>query len=404
VSVYRQKDRKAYTYEFQYRGKTYKGSTGQLTKEDAEAFERREQERVRRQAAGLTDLRDAPPFQEWAGVYYQHKAHSRQKVKRPDQIDFLIRTVLKFWGRRPTDPAKVAPDAPYHDLTLAEPILEPEWLERFESWMEAQRFSGSHRNHLRTQISGMYKVAALPQYRKVTGILASMNPMAGVPRDRRVVRDVSVTPEQVQAWITQASYHIRLALAIAALAPKLRMSNILALEWAVHLDKGLTRITVADHKTDARTGRPLVVMIGAQLRDILEDARRRNPGRWVVSYRGRRVRWIREGVRRAAIRADIPYGRAMAEGATFHTIRHAVATWLAEDEELTEPQRAALLAHTDIKTTQGYTHLRPVRELKPLERLSAKLAIADLVKQPWRRWSKTRGKTGGPGTATRGKP
>jgi hypothetical protein len=30
---------------------------------------------------------------------------------------------------------------------------------------------------------------------------------------------------------------------------------------------------------------------------------------------------------------------------------------------LTEPMRAALLAQRDIATTQGYTHLRPVREL-----------------------------------------
>lgn len=387
MSVFKQKDRTAFTYEFQYRGRPYKGTTGQLTKDDALAVEALEKARVRRSVAGLADLRDAPSFQRWSGVYYTHKATSKHKVKRPDQIDFLIRTMLKFWGRRPTDPKKVDAHAPYHDLTLADPVVEPDWLDQFETWMTAQGFSGSHCNHLRTQVSGLYRVAMLPTYRKITGI--TMNPMVGVPRDRRTARTAELSTEQLRAWMAHASYHVRLAMAIAALAPKLRRSNVLTLEWGVHLDRELTRIRVDDHKTDATAG-PLVVLIDPQLREILKDARARNRGRYVVSYRKKRVKDIRGGVKLAAERANVPYGRGRADGVTFHTIRHAVATWFAEMEDVNEPLRMSLVGQTDARTTQGYTHLRPVGERKPLAKLAAQLDLTALVTQPWRRWTKAR--------------
>lgn len=387
MSVFKQKDRKAWTYEFQYKGKAYKGSTGQLTREDAQAFELLEQQRVRRREAGIADLRDAPAFADWAGVYYHEKAEGRHRVKRPEQIDVLVRVVLRFWGRRPANPAKVVAGEPYRDLTLADPVEKPELLDEFEDWMEEHRFSGSHRNHLRTQISGMYRLAMLPKYRKLTGV--TFNPMEGVPRDRRRVRDVTLSVEQLQAWLSHASYHVRLAMAIAALAPKLRLANVLALEWHQHIDANFSRITVYDHKTDA-SGKPIVQEVSGQLAEILRDAKRRNPRRWVVAYRGVKVRKITFGVQSAAERANIPYGRGRADGVTFHSLRHAVATWFAEMEDLSEPQRAALLAHAHISTTQGYTHLRPVRERKPLERLSAQTPLQAIVTQPWRRWSKNR--------------
>lgn len=400
MSVFKQPDRLAWTYKFQFKGHTYKGNTQQLTREDAEKVERQEKERVRRRARGLADLRDAPRFAVWAGVYLEHKAHSRYKVQRPDAIEWLLRTLLKFWGAKPSKDAD--PEAPYHDLTLADPITDPRWLVEFETWLEQRQFSGSHRNHLRTQISGMYKVAALPEHRADTGIDPGVNPMLGVPRDRRVTRDVELTPAQVTDWIAHASYHVRLALAIAALAPKLRLGNVLALRWA-DLDADYTRLTVTAHKTEHRTGRPLVVMLSAQLAAILKDARKRSRSHFVVAYQGRRLQSIRDGVKAAAERAGIVYGRG-AEGATFHTVRHAVATWLAEMDTLTEPMRAALLGHGDIATTQGYTHLRPVKERAPLEQLSAVLPVQALVAAPWRRWSEKRDQSGSSRAKSRTKP
>jgi hypothetical protein len=64
--------------------------------------------------------------------------------------------------------------------------------------------------------------------------------------------------------LTHASYHVRLAVAIAALAPKLRLASVLALTWQEHLDPELRFITVRQHKTSKTLRRPQVVPISEQ--------------------------------------------------------------------------------------------------------------------------------------------
>lgn len=132
--------------------------------------------------------------------------------------------------------------------------------------------------------------------------------MASVWRDPSVGREVALSAEQLRAWLTHASYHARLAVSIAALAPKLRQANILALRWDTalgHVDPALIWITVTKHKTAARIGKPLVIPISAQLQRILADARRRQHagGRdcpFVVQYRGRGIASLRHAVQAAA--------------------------------------------------------------------------------------------------------
>ena len=58
----------------------------------------------------------------------------------------------------------------------------------------------------------------------------------------------------LRSWLTHASYHVRLAVAIAALAPKLRLANVLALTWQEHLDPELRFITVRQHETSKILG------------------------------------------------------------------------------------------------------------------------------------------------------
>jgi integrase len=127
--------------------------------------------------------------------------------------------------------------------------------------------------------------------------------------------------------------------------------------------------------------------VSEQLRVVLQDARRRTKGPHVVTYRGRSVASIRGGVAGAAKAAGIPYGRK--DGATFHSIRHSVATWLGE---LGEPERARMeaLGHADLATTQQYTHLRPVHQRPTLERLSTVVPISALVMAPGRRARRAR--------------
>lgn len=141
------------------------------------------------------------------------------------------------------------------------------------------------------------------------------------------------------------------------------------------------------HKTSNRTGKPLVVPIVEQLRAILEDARRRTPGSRVVAYRGRPLKSIRGGLALAAERAGLVYGRDAVDGVTFHTIRHTMATLLAEQTEIGESMRRELMGHESIATTQLYTHIRPLPQRAPLEQLSAGVPIQDLVTAPRQRAS-----------------
>lgn len=102
MTVWKEKDRAAWRYEFHYQGRIYRGSTGQLTREDAEEFEEQEKRRVRRQAHGLAVLPEHTPFiADWADKYLDY-VEERGKVRRLDHAETILRVVLRFWGRKPT--------------------------------------------------------------------------------------------------------------------------------------------------------------------------------------------------------------------------------------------------------------------------------------------------------------
>jgi hypothetical protein len=170
---------------------------------------------------------DTPRFQDWAEVYFKHAS---KHMTRPERVDDLLRVVLRFWGARPIrehGKIRIVEGEPYHDLRLGDVVADPYWIVRFEDWMEARGVASQTKNQYRSVVSQMFKLAASPPYRKRTGILT--NPFAGIGRDRTVERTTTVTVEELRRWLADASYHIRLALAIAALAPKLRLHNVLAL-------------------------------------------------------------------------------------------------------------------------------------------------------------------------------
>lgn len=384
----------AFRYDFWFDGQRYTGNTKQTTKREADLVEADLKKKLRLQAGGLLppDPVASPKFQDWAEVYLEHIIEREKgRVTRIDRVQDLLRVVLRFWGKRPDETAtgKWAdrPDEPYHDLTLRDPIDDPMWLLKFEDWMTAKDIAGQTKNQYRSTLSRMYAVGLQPAFRKRTAVM--MNPFVGVPRDRGGERTITVTVEELQRWLAHASHHTRVAVAIAALAPKLRLANILALRWDTHIDREKRFITVAEHKTAGSTGRPLVVPIDEQLRTILEDARKRNPhSKYVVTYKSQRVKSIRGGAAAAAKDAGLTWGRFADGGVTFHTIRHTMATMLAEigtldgAAALSESERMRVMGHERLETTQRYTHIRPERELPVLERLSKQMPIADIVTHP----------------------
>lgn len=391
MTVYRPPDRKTYRYDFIYHGRRHVGTTGCEMKREADAHEADLKQRLRAGASGLpVGPHASPHFTEWAETYYAYK---HRQVGRPERLEDLLRVVLRFWGRKPgpTSKVRLVEGEPYHDLRLADPILAPEWILKFEAWMDARGQSPQTRNHYRSIMSRMYRVALLPQFRSMSGV--SMNPFAGIPREPTMERTVTVSVPQLRDWLEHAAPHVRAALAIAALAPQLRLQDVLHLRWADHFDPDLTYLTIRDHKTARRTGRAQVLPISAQLRTLLTHLRDHSASAWVITYRGLPItKGIRNGVANAAIAAGLIYGRDVEGGVTFHTIRHAMASLMAE-LGLPEAQRKDVMGHRDLATTQKYTHLRPAHLREPVEQLSAAVPILDLF--GLRPAKKTGGKTAG---------
>lgn len=384
MTVYLPRGGRTYRFDFEWRGRRYFGTTGQLRLEDAREWERKERVRLARQGGDLSlRAHETPRIQDWAEVFYSHKS---AKMKRPDLLEREIRVVLEFCGTEPAPapkstrknppPRRSVPVAPpYHDLRLGDFIEQPEWILSFEEWLKRRGTGGSARNHYRSVMSGFYKIAMLPQYRRATGI--STNPFASIERDRTQRRRVTQTLKELRAWILAAEPHVRLALAIGALVPGLRKANILGLRWSTSFDAGLQFVTVHDHKGDRANPEPLTQPIPAQLRAILQQARQKAKTDFVIEFRERGVKSITKGLRNAARRADITYG-VKAGGATFHTLRHTMATMLAE-LGVPESHRRDAMSHADVKTTQIYTHLKPMHLVGPLEQLSGAVPLSDLL-------------------------
>jgi integrase len=339
---------------------------------------------LRRQRAGLEPSKPiertaSPTFAEAAGAYYEF-CKERELVDDLETLDRMNRVVLQFFGPRPADPDDARKGAPYHDLQLQDPIDDAGWILKFEQWMTRRGIKGATKNRYRSAVSRLYWFAMLPERRQASGI--TMNPFRGLLRDRERKRDVVLTKDQIRAIMQYAPYHIRLAIVIAALAPKLRMTNILRLTWRTSFDAAFTTIRVAQHKTARATGRPMVAPISAQLRAILLEAKRRQPKKvpWVIHYRRKPITRFINGLSKACADAKIPYGRAK-NGPTFHTIRHSAATLLAQ-LGVPEGLRKDVMGHLSIQTTQGYTHLNPIHERAPLEQLSTELPLEDLIAAP----------------------
>lgn len=133
----------------------------------------------------------------------------------------------------------------------------------------------------------------------------------------------------------------------------------------------------------SNTGQPMIVAIGTALRRLLKAAQREATTDWVIAYRGKPVKDIRNAVKTGAIAAGLTYGRDVG-GVTFHTIRHTAATLLAEVPGLTEAQRSETMGQ-DLQTTQLYTHLRPVSQRPVANRLAEKLQLDKVLGQAFGR-------------------
>lgn len=387
---------RGWRYNFWFKKVRHTAPRGFATKADCDAAEAALRARLKLEYAGVT----VPPTQggsarivEWAGVYFEYVQAQAALglLKRPDAIEVNLSSVLRFWGARPTkEGAYIHPTAPYHDLTLADPIADASWLRRWDEWMTKEHLAGGTRNHYNTTMSRMYWLAMQAEYREASGAPA-YNPFRDRPRHKWKRRTATLTEAQIQKWIQCASYHTRLALSIAILNPKFRLDNILQLEWT-DIDFARRLVTVWDHKND-KSGEALVATMPVQLQNILQNARLRHPhAAHVILYHGRPVKSIDESVKSAAIAAKLPWGRFTLGGVTFHSLRHSASTLMAR-AGIPADRRKDVTGHADLAMEQWYTHLLPEDERLDAEALSAAVAIEqDVIAGP-RRVTRAKKKT-----------
>jgi integrase len=383
MSVFLPPRAKTYRYDFTFNGRRYAGTTHQTTKADAELMEEEMRRRLRHEAGGIAQYfpEDTPRFTDWAQLFLKKKA---QELARPDHVQVVTGVLLRFFGARPRHGALEG--EPYHDLRLGHIVADASWILKFEAWMAARGLGAQSKNHYRSILRRMYTMALLPEYRGVTGL--TTNPFDHVRRDPTVERTVALEAADARRWIEHASYYVRLAMAIAALAPKLRLAKVLGLRWdQFEPDPRTTKfnpriphfIVLTDHKTVRHTKRPQAMPVSAPLLKILRDAWSRHPSaEHVVLYQGRPVHSIHDGVKAAAIAAGIPYGRAVEHGATFHTLRHTAAT-LMSLEGIDPLTLKDAMGHRDLRTTLKYRHLRPEHERPAIEQLARTLRLTKVV-------------------------
>lgn len=412
MTTYKHPRGKSYYYDFRWtkpgdsKPTRYQGVTGQLTKEAADRVEAQIKDRVRQEAYGVAPPSESPHIHKFASVHYQ-RIVKKDRLKRPESLKQTLRLCLQFWGQRPDrlPDAKNAPPqwahvieaqksradkAPYHDLRLRDPITDPTWIEKFEDWMTSLGLSGARKNHYRSAMSGIYRTALLPAFRKVSGV--TMNPFLNLERDRVRSRDTVLTLDQLRAWIAAAPPHTRLAMAVAVYAPELRLGAILGLKWRVHLDREFTRITTG-HKTERWTGKPQTIPISEELRAVLKSIRAKQVGAaHVVSLPTSDggyvpVKRMETALKNAVKQANktLPADQRMTYGmhdggVTFHTIRHTMATLLAE-WGWSHDLRKLLMGHLSDRTTAGYTHMAAKSKQEPLQQIASTVALRGVVQE-----------------------
>lgn len=365
-----------YHFDFWFRGTRYQGTTDQAKREDALRVESKVKERLRLEHWDLAAVErmDTPSFTAWAEQYLTQQ---RKDLTRPDIVQRTLRMVLAFWGARPTETPPVTGGV-YHDLRLLDPISEPDWIVQFDAWMEARELSGSTRNSYRAALSGMYELALKPRWRKSTRV--KENPFRHIDRDRTVKRRTRLPLVQLRAWLQHADPHARLALAIGALAPKLRLTQVLTLRYDQHLDADLSVIRFREYKTARHHDQDQETPVVADLKLILQVAKRgRRRPTWVVRYRGKPVKSIKRALKSAARDAGLVYGLAPG-GITFHSLRHAMATEIARLGGISRILHASTMGHADPRTTeQFYTHMLVEDERPVLEQLATRTSLAALL-------------------------
>ena len=102
---------------------------------------------------------------------------------------------------------------------------------------------------------------------------------------------------------------------------------------------------------------------------------KKQSGKYVFTYEGKSIKDIKTAFKCACKNADIPYGRGIPNGVTFHDLRHSFAShYMMRGGKIEALQE--ILGHEDIKTTQRYAHLSPEYKKKEINLVNGLTSLA----------------------------
>ena len=341
MSVFKQKGRKTYEYEFQIKGKLFRGNTGQLTKAEAS----QEEIRLRKEARSLLKKNNTNDMTlEMASILYWENIGKHRK--RPKEIANHLANVQRIIG-----PTTLIKDI---DAAIVEEFVASRRAEKNLNYKD--RKNAPFVSHAAVNRDLAYLSAVLNRARDIDKAVVqhiSFGDAALIePDSRRYILSV----EEEENIINQLVPHSIPLIAFMFLVGQ-RKANCRQLDWSqVFFDKRQIVFRVKSKKPE---GRKITLPINDEMMQLLLNLGPKSKGPVFTFGQNGCTCWHCETKKGDPIRSiDTTWKGAVRRAGIYHKvrihdIRHTTATRLlkrSRDLRLTQQY----IGHADIKTTMRY--------------------------------------------------
>ncbi len=225
--------------------------------------------------------------------------------------------------------------------------------------------------------------SARSSQRQSNGDNVQENPTTGIRLPAQIVQreHTALTPEQVRKLTADLEEPYKSMVLIAVLTG-LRRGELFALRWGV-VDFERKLISVRESVYEGHFNAPKTrssvrkIPMGEALEEIFLRLRGKNVAASdlvFASQKGTPLRpenALKRVIHPTCVRLGLPK-------VGWHDLRHTSATLLHEHEPLRVTQ--AILGHSDLQTTLGYTHVLPGRQREAMKRLEREILFPNVPK------------------------
>lgn len=338
MALWKNRKRRTWHYEFQYRGKRYTGS-GFKTKSEA----RKAQEEHRKRIISLKQIPDDTGFRHFASVYLDY-SERRFSEKTYHYKVLVYRKFLAFHG----------------DVLLAN--ITPQMIHEY---LHHTCPNNSNYNKHRKDLSALFTFARkklkVINYNPVWDLdkMPVDEPEKEIPSEEEVLRIIAAADPETER-----------PLIVFILHTLARIDEALRLQWKdVNFEK--RHVVLKTRKKQDGSWRADRIDMNADLYQTLMLLwKNRKQSTWVFYNERTQTRYLRRPklMRSVCRRAGVKfYG--------FHSLRHFVASYLQDIEKVGTKTVSKLLRHSRVSTTERYLHTKREAERMALEKLEGKFIL-----------------------------